>query len=174
MPMAEPAVAPPTVLGSVKVVDWTDQSGAYAGRLLADLGADVVRVETCHQDGPWPEEAMAAGLDGPATSALERFVNLNKRSVRLDTRSAAGRQVLEELLGHADVVITSGEAAERWHADGNEFAPAGVHVSVSPFGQSGDGAALAADDLVTLAAGGLLSLGGYPDSEPVAVYGQQT
>jgi crotonobetainyl-CoA:carnitine CoA-transferase CaiB-like acyl-CoA transferase len=63
MPMAEappeqtPA-QPPTVLDSIRVLDWTDQSGAYASRLLADLGADVVRVEPAADSGPWPEERV--------------------------------------------------------------------------------------------------------------------
>lgn len=161
-----------TVLDSVRVADWTDQTGAYAGRLLADLGADVVRIETADPQ-PWPEELMVAGSGGGPVSALERYVNLNKRSVRIDIETQAGRQLLTELLGQADIVITSGGPASQWQHAGNQLGP-GVHVSVSPFGLVGGGEQLAADDLVTLAAGGLLSLGGYPDAEPVAVYGYQT
>jgi benzylsuccinate CoA-transferase BbsE subunit len=167
-----PSPQQPAVLQSVRVADWTDHSGAYAGRLLADLGADVVRIETA-ESSPWPEELMAAAPGGTAVSALERYVNLNKRSVRIDIQTAAGRGLLAELLGRADIVITSGAAAREWQRAGSPIGP-GVHVSVSPFGDVGDGPRLAADDLVTLAAGGLLSLGGYPDAEPVAVYGNQT
>ena len=162
----------PAVLHSVRVADWTDHSGAYAGRLLADLGADVVRIETA-ESSPWPEELMAAAPGETAVSALERYVNLNKRSVRIDTQTSAGRELLAELLGRADIVITSGAAAREWQRAGSPIGT-GVHVSVSPFGDVGDGPRLAADDLVTLAGGGLLSLGGYPDAEPVAVYGNQT
>ncbi|MGH3300479.1 MAG: CoA transferase [Streptosporangiaceae bacterium] len=163
----------PTVLESVRVADWTDQSGVYAGRLLADLGADVVRIETDAEPQTWPEELMAAGPGGVPVSGLERYVNLNKRSVRISTQTQAGRELLAELLGHADIVITSGAAARQWQEAGNPLGT-GVHVSVSPFGNVGHGAQLTADDLVTLAVGGLLSLGGYPDAEPVAVYGNQT
>lgn len=168
-----PATLQPTVLDSVRVVDWTDQSGAYAGRLLADLGADVVRIETGTQPQSWPEEPIVASPDGPEASGLERYVNLNKRSVRINTQTSAGRELLTELLSRADIVITSGSAARQWQRAASP-AGSGVHVSVSPFGQAGDGAEFAADDLVTLAAGGLLSLGGYPDAEPIAVYGNQT
>ena len=60
--MAEASAEPaPTVLDSIKVLDWTDQAGAYAGRLLADLGADVVRVEAVTDSGPWPEERVPSG-----------------------------------------------------------------------------------------------------------------
>lgn len=163
----------PTVLESVRVADWTDQFGAYAGRLLADLGADVVRIETDAEPPTWPEELMPAGPGGTPVSGLERFVNLNKRSVHINTQLPAGRQLLTELLGHADILITSGAAARQWQEAGNSLGAA-VHVTVSPFGGTTEGARLAADDLVTLAAGGLLSLGGYPDTEPIAVYGNQT
>jgi benzylsuccinate CoA-transferase BbsE subunit len=177
MSMAEVSLASPgTVLSSVKVVDWTDQTGAYAGRLLADLGADVVRIEVMGDQEAWPQERLAAGPDRPPVSALERYVNLNKRSIRLNPGTRSGQDLLRELLDRADIVITSGAAAHRWQEAGHSLRPGGTgtHVSVSPFGDYGEGSTLLADDLVTLAAGGLLSLGGYPDGEPVAVYGNQT
>ncbi|MGH3257977.1 MAG: CoA transferase [Streptosporangiaceae bacterium] len=173
--MAEATFAPAaTVLGGVRVLDWTDETGAYAGRLLADLGADVVRLEV--SGDPWPQEIMTAGQGQAPASALERFVNLNKRSVRVNLAAPAGRDLAASLLDQADVVITSGPAAREWQQAGGVLRPhgTGIHVSVSPFGQRGDGAGLLADDLVTLAASGLLSLGGYADAEPVAVYGSQT
>lgn len=165
------AAVPPTVLGSIKVLDWTDQAGAYAGRLLADLGADVVRIEPVTDPGPWPEELVPSG-HGQPVSAFERFVNLNKRSLRVNPDTPAGRELLGLLAAQADIVLTSGEAPRSWRQAG-ERPDTGTQVNVSAFG---DGAAggLLADDLVTLAAGGLLSLGGYPDGEPVAVYGSQT
>jgi benzylsuccinate CoA-transferase BbsE subunit len=174
MPMAEASADPaPTVLDSIKVLDWTDQAGAYAGRLLADLGADVVRVEAVTDSGPWPEERVPSG-QGHEVSAFERFVNLNKRSILINTDTPAGRELLGLLAEQADIVLTSGEAPRHWRQAGRpprkQGAPA--YVNVSAFGD-GAGAGLHADDLVTLAAGGLLSLGGYPDSEPVAVYGSQ-
>jgi len=167
--MAEAPAAPLVVLDSIKVLDWTDQAGAYAGRLLADLGADVVRVEPVTNLLPWPEERMLSA-DGHPVSAFERFVNLNKRSLRVDPHSPAGHELLDSLAACADIVLTSGEAARSWS---RAVPPGGAtRVNVSAFG-NGAGAALLADDLVTLAAGGLLSLGGYPDREPVAVYGSQ-
>ncbi len=164
----------PTVLGSIKVLDWTDQAGAYAGRLLADLGADVVRIEPVDGAPAWPQEQMTTAA-GDAVSGFERFVNLNKRSLRVDPVTADGQALLDRLAAAADIVLTSGEAARRWRKAGPPGG--GVHVNVSAFGtvlpQSAPGDGLVADDLVTLAAGGLLSLGGYPDREPVAVYGSQ-
>jgi benzylsuccinate CoA-transferase BbsE subunit len=168
-PAATQTTAGPTVLGSIKVLDWTDQAGAYAGRLLADLGADVIRVEPVTDPGPWPEEPVRS-VEGQPASAFERFVNLNKRSLRVNSDTPAGRELLDALAARADIVLTSGEAPQSWR----QATPPvrGTRVNVSAFGD-GEGAALLADDLVTLAAGGLLSLGGYPDREPVAVYGSQ-
>lgn len=165
----------PPVLDSVRVLDWTDQVGAYAGRLLADLGADVVRIEPADDRGWWPEEPVPAEAGAPAVSALERYVNLNKRSIRVNPATSRGQDLLGRLINHAGIVLTSGDAPRRWHQAGRPLRPpgCGVHVSVSPFGDFGVGTGLLADDLVTLAAGGLLSLGGYPDGEPVAVYGSQ-
>jgi benzylsuccinate CoA-transferase BbsE subunit len=171
MLMAEvPAALPPTVLDSIKVLDWTDQAGAYAGRLLADLGADVVRIEPLTDPAAWPEEQLPSD-SGPPVSAFERFVNLNKRSVRLNPDTPAGRELLGQLAAQADIVLTAGAATLAWSQGG--LPGTATHVNVSAFGASAGAAGLRADDLVTLAAGGLLSLGGYPDREPVAVYGSQ-
>jgi benzylsuccinate CoA-transferase BbsE subunit len=171
--MAEARTAPsPTVLDSIKVLDWTDQAGAYAGRLLADLGAEVVRIEPVTEPGPWPEEPVMSA-DGQPVSGFERFVNLNKRSIGVDTDSPAGRELLGRLAAHADIVLTSGEASRSWWQGIGGATAAHVNVSAFGAGPAAPGAGLLADDLVTLAAGGLLSLGGYPDREPVAVYGSQ-
>lgn len=168
-----PAGTLPLVLDSIKVLDWTDKAGAYAGRLLADLGADVVRIEPVGDDDPWPEEPVPSATG--SVSALERYVNLNKKSVRVNTQAPGGRAVLARLIERADIVLTSGEEPLRWQQDGRPLCRSdGIHVSVSAFGLTGAGAGMVADDLVALAAGGLLSLGGYRDGEPVAVYGGQS
>jgi benzylsuccinate CoA-transferase BbsE subunit len=168
--MAEASAEPaPTVLDSIRVLDWTGEAGAYAGRLLADLGADVVRVEPVTDSAPWPEERVPSG-QGPEVSAFERFVNLNKRSIGVNTDTPAGRELLGLLAEQADIVLTTGDAPWHWRQARKPGGPA--YVNISAFGDAA-GSGLHADDLVTLAAGGLLSLGGYPDSEPVAVYGSQ-
>jgi benzylsuccinate CoA-transferase BbsE subunit len=165
------------VLNGIRVVDWTDQDGAYAARLLADLGADVVRLETSPDALMWPEEPIE--LEGVArVSAFERFVNLNKRSVWLDARKETGRVVIGQIFAIADVIVTSGTTDAEWRLanpdDEQAYGPHAIHVTVSGFGAFGPGAHMTSDDLVILASGGLLSLGGYPDGEPIAVYGNQT
>ena len=68
-PAATQTTAGPTVLGSIKVLDWTDQAGAYARPLLADLGADVIRVEPVTDPGPWPEETVRSAAVKPPAAA---------------------------------------------------------------------------------------------------------
>jgi len=162
-------------LEGVRVIDLAGQRGAYTGRLLADLGADVIRVvrgaEPLSDVGPHVQTP-----DGTTVSAFELFVNLNKRSVLLD---AADNEGLAALVATADVVVhtmTWDELADCGldQATLSRIAPRAVITSVLPFGADGPRSGFAGDDLTQLAAGGLLCLGGYPDSEPIAVHGGQS
>jgi benzylsuccinate CoA-transferase BbsE subunit len=165
-------------LEGVRVIDLAGPRGAYAGRLLADLGADVVRVvlgtEQLASVGP-----HVPGRDGERVSAFELFVNLNKRSVLLDGPDEDDRAALLALVASADVVIHSGGVGELEtlgldRAVIEQVAPSVVVASVLPFGADGPRADFHGDDLTQLAAGGLLYLGGYADTEPIAVHGGQS
>lgn len=166
-------------LDGVRVLDVTDALAAYGGRLLADLGADVIRVESpsgrgrCAYGPYW----LAAGIR--PTSLFERFVNAGKRSVTLDLAAPEAEGLVTDLLASADVVLESstlvltdaGWADERVAAVNQAL----IRVQVTPFGlQFDDPGDSTVDDLILLGAGGLLHLGGYPDFGPVAVYGQQS
>ena len=165
-------------LRGVRVVDTTDEWGAYAGRLLADLGADVIRVEAPEGDTVRAREPMVAASGGDV-SAFSLFVNLNKRSICLDLRQAGDRAEFLQLLETADALLDSwrpGQAAQLG-LDADAIAaraPDLVRVAITPYGADGPWSGRAATDLTTLACGGLLSLGGYPDAEPVAVHGGQS
>ncbi|HVV91363.1 MAG TPA: CoA transferase [Solirubrobacterales bacterium] len=158
----------------VRVVEVGDRRGAYAGRLLADLGADVVRLQPADaRPGPPPY------VDGPdgEISATAWFQDLNKRVVEVDVLAEP-----EALLGElesADVLIESFRPGELAEAGlGLEVLrgrrPELIVVSVTPFGQTGPWAGYEATDLISLAAGGLLWLGGYPDTPPIAAFGGQS
>ena len=156
------------VLAGIRVLDVSGPEGMYGGRLLADLGADVVRAETQTQAHDHLLPPVLHGPDGEPVSAFERFVNLNKRSLLLDDTDGASDALIATLASHADVVLTDGTPHL---AD----LPTGTaRVDISTFGTVGAGRDLVGDDLVGLAAGGLLSLGGYPDTEPIAVFGNQS
>jgi benzylsuccinate CoA-transferase BbsE subunit len=163
-------------LDGTLVIDATDAFGAYAGRLLADLGASVVRVVPRDGDPVEREWPLVPTADGHA-SAFGWFVNLGKSTLALDLMAPDDAEAFQRLIGGADVLLESWgpepESSGGWSHDqlAARF-PELIVVSVTPFGITGPRARDAATDLVALASGGLLSLGGYPDTEPIAAHGQ--
>ncbi|HEY7662447.1 MAG TPA: CoA transferase [Xanthobacteraceae bacterium] len=172
------AEADTAALSGIRVLDLTTNYAAYAGRLLADLGADVVRVEPPEGSAVRRLAPSARARSGECVSFAHAFLDAGKRSVTLDLASAAGRARLAQLAAASDVVIETGAPSAQAGAP-LDFAaiarrnPALVLVSISPFGRGGPYGGHAATDLTLLAAGGLLSLGGYADSAPLAVHGEQ-
>jgi benzylsuccinate CoA-transferase BbsE subunit len=157
------------VLRDVRVVEVAGELTGYAGRLLADLGATVTRAALS------PDAAAETGIpaapigpDGPDAAAL--FLHRGKTELLLD------RAGLEGLAAEADVLLESheGDAERSDPAALRATNPRLVHAVLSPFGLEGPRAQHASTDLVRLAAGGLLWLGGYPDAEPVAPFGGQS
>ena len=143
------------MLQGVKVIDCTDRLGWLAGRLLADLGADVTRLE-----------APSAALSDPGWRAL----NLGKRLVVADATQAAGRAMLERLLAEADMLLAtprSREALEypRWTA----LNPRLIVVAITPFGLDGPKAGWQGSDIEIMAAAGAMSLAGEPEGAPMRV-----
>jgi benzylsuccinate CoA-transferase BbsE subunit len=146
-------------LAEVTVVDMTTALGEYTGRLLADLGADVIRFDT----------------SAPASPHRRAFMNAGKQ---IRVMRPSGRE-LDELLSQAQILLTSdGPAVLRANGmhprDVTRRHPTLVHVAISPFGLTGPYADRPASDLTLMAAGGLLALAGEPDREPVRAWGEQT
>jgi crotonobetainyl-CoA:carnitine CoA-transferase CaiB-like acyl-CoA transferase len=155
------------LLSGIRVLDLSGYEGMYGARLLADLGADVVRVEGCDADRDVAPGPYIVNSAGEPSSAFRAFVNLNKRVVRVDLADDEQRSAVQGLVDASDIVL-----ADRL----SERVSVPQHVALvetSTFGRVGSGDDLVGSDLVGLAAGGLLSLGGYPDTAPVAVYGNQ-
>jgi benzylsuccinate CoA-transferase BbsE subunit len=150
------------LLAGVRVLDLSGLEGMYGARLLADLGADVVRIvgDSDTDDTPWSDV-------GTVEASFVTFVNLNKRAVKLDIRDAAEFAALQELVNACDLVLCDDLP------DGLSVANDVAVVATSVFGHVGRGSDLVGSDLIGLAAGGLLSLGGYPETAPVAVFGNQ-
>lgn len=162
-------------LDGMVVVDLTDALGAYASRLLADLGAEVWRFEVSDEmrtDGIPPLVSVSQGT----VSAFDLFVNANKTIV--DARTAAGSQQLRDILGRADAVIQSpGDVLDALGYTRDELRQSNPRLSittVSAFGLEDDPTWIPVDDLIIMAAGGLLHLGGYPDLGPVVASGAQS
>ena len=149
-------------LAGVRVVELGQAlSGAYAGQILADLGAEVVRAEPPEGD-PW---AQAGVVDNDGVSAAYKAINAGKTCVALDLRAESDRARLSELLLRADVLIDSQKpgAMERLGFDRRRLGVlnAGlIHVSITPWGRSGPYANRDATDLAVMALGGGLVMSG--------------
>ncbi len=133
-----------TALGGLKVLELGGLiSAPYCGKLFADFGADVVKIEApgcgdlARQWGPFPGDR--ADLE---KSGLYFFLNTNKRSVTLDLTSARGRHLLLRLVEQADVLIENNrpQAMRQWGLDYPNLAavnPRLVMISITPYGQTG-------------------------------------
>ena len=164
-------------LEGVRVVDLTAMlSGPYCSMLLADLGADVVKIEPPHGDftrlaGPYRADDGPEGLGGYFSS-----VNRGKRSVVLDLKSDEGRDQLLALVAVADVVVENFNAGvmERFGLGYEELAahnPRLVYAAIRGYGDARTGvspyAAWPAYDVTAQAVGGFLSITGLPDGTPI-------
>lgn len=158
-------------LSGIRVVDFTHViSGPFTTQILADLGADVVKVEGL--DGGDIGRAM-----GPSQGGMSHYFaafNRNKRSVVLNLKSEAGSRIARELVQGADVVVENFAPGviERLGLgyDAVKAAnPAVVYCSVSGFGQSGPLAQKRSLDLVAQAYAGIMSTNGTADGPPLKV-----
>lgn len=158
-------------LTGVRVLDLADERAALAGRLLADLGADVTLVEP---PGGVHTRQLAPFVDdeaGPERSYQHLYVNANKRSVVLDLDAVEDAARFRALAGGADVLIETGHPdamAQRGlgYDDLRAENPGLVYISISPYGRRGPRRDWRATDLTASAAGGLLQLMGEPEDPP--------
>jgi crotonobetainyl-CoA:carnitine CoA-transferase CaiB-like acyl-CoA transferase len=154
-------------LSGVLVADFSRiLAGPYATMLLADLGAEVVKVES--PGGDDTRTWMPPVRDGVSTYYLG--INRNKRSIALDLKDPADRAVAQRLAHRADVLIENFRPGglERFGLDYDTVAAANdriVYASISGFG-TGPGAGYPGYDLMVQAVSGLMSLTGDPDGPP--------
>jgi crotonobetainyl-CoA:carnitine CoA-transferase CaiB-like acyl-CoA transferase len=161
------------LLGGVRVLDLAGVRGAQAGRILADLGADVVMIEP--PDGGEPRRAAplvrtAAGVD---VSPHFVYMSAGKRSVTLDIAPPQGYALFSDLVRIADVVIVT-ESSDSLRARRLDFGSLSalnerlIYASLTPFGASGPRRRWQGSDLVAWAASGGLGVLGDPDRRPLA------
>ncbi|GAB3476513.1 CaiB/BaiF CoA transferase family protein [Polaromonas eurypsychrophila] len=175
--MSATDVRPPPLTG-VRVLDLSRVlAGPWAGQLLADLGADVVKVEkpgagddTRAWGPPYLEDAS-----GHNTTEATYFLcaNRNKRSVAIDTATSEGQAQVRALAQQADVLLENFKVSglQRYgldYASLKEANPRLVYCSITGFGQTGPYAARAGYDFLIQGMGGLMSVTGQPDGEPGA------
>lgn len=156
------------IFSGLRVVEIADNpAGEYAGKLFADQGATVIKIEPegggpSRRIGPW-----AGGIEDPDNSLNFWTYNTSKQSVVL-ADDEDGRARRAELIASADILLTTGRPVdlERSGLDLDELCARHeklVALSISPFGLTGPWANYLTSDLVGLAAGGLLNSCGYDD-----------
>ena len=169
---------PALPLSGYRVVDLAGPMGVYCGKLMADMGADVIKVEPPGGDPMREIGPFIDGQPGPGRSLYWLHFNTNKRSVTLDMRTPAGAAALRNLALASDVVLETGPPG---HLDslglGYESlaaeSPGLVYASITPFGQTGPYRDYKASDLVGLAMGGYMYVTGWPDTPPTRLWGSQ-
>jgi crotonobetainyl-CoA:carnitine CoA-transferase CaiB-like acyl-CoA transferase len=163
-----------SILESFKVLDLTDQTGSLCSKILADLGADVIKIEKpagnqSRNLGPFFKNKV-----GTNTSLHWFASELNKRGITLDIETKDGQQLLLQLVSKADFVIESFpvgylEELNLGYSSLNRINPRLIMTSISPFGQTGPYKNYKASDIVVMAMGGFMYITGNPDEPPLRV-----
>jgi benzylsuccinate CoA-transferase BbsE subunit len=180
MPQTSDRDAPsPSALEGLRIVEVASLAGAYAGKLFANLGADVILVEPPGGAATRHRAPFVDGQPGPDRSLEFIYLNNGKRSVTLDLDTAEGQADFRALAAECDLVIEGerpGLMAQRGLAypDLVNCAPSLTMTSITPFGQTGPYSLYESEDLVALAMGGFLTISGYPDREPTRIHGNQS
>jgi crotonobetainyl-CoA:carnitine CoA-transferase CaiB-like acyl-CoA transferase len=157
---------PDPPLAGVRVVDLTTfLSGPFCTQILADLGADVIKVEPLHGDAS--RHIPPHFVDGDSAYYLAH--NRGKRSIALDLKSPAGQSIARDLVRRSDVVVENFRpgVSERLGLSATDLCaerPALIWASISGFGQSGPLRDQPAFDIVVQALSGVMSLTGVPDA----------
>ena len=158
-------------LAGIRVLEVGNyMAGPFCGMQLADLGAEVIKVEP--PDGGDQVRSIAPLLDGEGSAFVR--LNRNKRSLALNLKSVEGKQVFRQLVGTADVVVENlrpGTMAdlELGYDALRRLNPGLVYVAASGWGQDGPLSAQPGLDIMAQARSGLMSITGAPEGDPVKV-----
>ena len=167
------AYLPEGMLGGVKVLDLSqDIAGSFCARLLADYGADVLKLEPpggaalrrmgpFFQDDPHPEKSL-----------FFLVLNLNKKGATLNLETSTGQSILRQLAQQADVIVESSRpgylaSLGLGYADLERLNPSLVMTSITPFGQDGPYSQYQGEEIVSYAMGMIMSISGVQGREPL-------
>lgn len=163
------------MLSGVRVLDLTRVlAGPWATQTLADLGADVIKVErpgvgddTRSWGPPWLEDPAGRGRE----SAYFLSANRGKRSIAVNLKSEQGQDVIRQIAADADIFVENFKVGEMnrlrlGYRDLQKINPRIVYCSITGFGQTGPRAHLPGYDAMIQAMGGLMSITGDPDGPP--------
>ena len=160
-----------TLLGDVRVLDLTGEAGVYCTKLLADLGADVLRIEppgghSMRKNGPFVKDEP-----DPEKSLYWFHFNTSKRGITMDIETADGQALFKQLVKTSDIVVDSFPPGYMkkiglGYDVLKSINPKLVQTSITPFGYTGPYNDFLGTDMVAQAMGGLMFLAGFPEDPP--------
>ena len=161
-------------LSSCRVLDLTDEKGLFCGKMLADLGADVIKIEPpggdpCRNMGPFCHD-----IPDPEKSLYWLAYNANKRGITLNIESDDGKEIFKKLVEGAHFVVESFvpghmDSLDLGYAELSQINPGVILTSITPFGQTGPYSRHSSSDIVEMAMCGLMYLCGDADRPPVRI-----
>ena len=160
-------------LTGYRMLDLAYEKGQLCTRLLAELGADVIKIEPPREGDPTRQNGpFFRGEAEPDRSIYWWVMNAGKRSITLQLKLEAGREILRKLIAMSDIVVETcvpGESASLGldYASVSAANPGAILVSVTNFGQAGPYAKWAATDIVGSAMGGQMHVSGDPERGPL-------
>jgi len=162
------------LLSPYRILDLTDRKGMLCGRILSDMGADVIKVEP-----PKGDDARGVGPflnddPDPEKSLFWFFFNANKRGITLTLDTDDGKEVFRELISKVDILLESYEPGYMesqglGYDELSKVNPKLIMTRISPFGQNGPKAHYKTTELIRWASGGVMHCTGYPDRAPVGI-----
>ncbi len=163
-----------SLLSPFRVLDLTDEKGFLCGKILGDLGADVIKVEPPRGDPARNIGPFYRDIPDPERSLFWFAFNNNKRGITLNLEASDGQEIFKRLVKTADFVI---ESFPPGHMDRlglgytalSEINPRIILTSITPFGQNGPYRDYKASDIVLMAMGGYIYLTGDRDRPPVRI-----
>lgn len=171
-------MAEDALLSPYRVLDLTDDKGFLCGRILADLGAEVIKVEKVGGDPSRNIGPFYHDIPDPEKSLYWFCYNLNKRGITLNIESADGKEIFKRLVKTADFVIESSppgymNSLGLGYEHLEKINPRIILTSITPFGQTGPYNHYKASDIVCMGMGVVMYLSGDPDRPPVRVSAPQ-
>jgi len=166
--MAVPEVS---LLEGCRVLDLSDEKGLLCGKLLGELGADVIKIEPPGGDPARNTGPFYHNIPHPEKSLFWFFTNMYKRGITLNIETPDGQRIFKRLVESADFVVESYdpgymEGLGLGYTELEKINPRVIMTSITPFGQSGPHAHYRATDLIGVSMGGLVYISGEIDRQP--------
>jgi crotonobetainyl-CoA:carnitine CoA-transferase CaiB-like acyl-CoA transferase len=160
------------MLSPYRVLDMTDEKGWIGGKILGDLGADVIKIEPPEGDSGRKIGPFFQDIPDPEKSLYWFAFNTSKRGISLDIETSDGKEILTRLVKSADFIIESFSPGYMdkiglGYPELENINPGIIMVSITPFGQTGPYRDFKASDISMWAMGGMMLPHGDPDRPPV-------